>query len=146
MPSGGGYPDGRRGGQAIYRARPRIAQDHTCPDEADASHDPLNDALDDAARRVGMTEAFNLTGLPTVPAPDCYKGDDLALRALTWMGARYGARLKLDSPGQTMVTIRGDAYRVTLPIAMGSFLLVCDPGNMGLPIPMFAPQGGPALI
>lgn len=75
-------------------------------------------------RRLGMVEPFNLSTLPEAPAFGSYSGSDLALRALNWMKARYGSKLEVQLPGQTMTVIKGDAYRVKLPFAMGRFQVV----------------------
>jgi hypothetical protein len=82
-------------------------------------------------RHLQIVGEINLSHLPDQPKPGSYEGQDLIARALQWMKDRYGKRMNIPMPGQTMVVIRGDPYRVRLPIAMGSFNLVCDPRSLG---------------
>jgi hypothetical protein len=82
-------------------------------------------------RRHLQIEEINLTHLPDQPRSGNYEGQDLIVRALQWMRDRYGKRTNIPMPGQTMVVIRGDPYKVRLPIAMGRINLVCDPRSLG---------------
>jgi len=82
-------------------------------------------------RHLQIVGEINLTHLPDQPKPGSYEGQDLIARALQWMRDRYGKRMNIPMPGQTMVVIRGDTYKVRLPIAMGNFNLVCDPRSLG---------------
>jgi hypothetical protein len=67
-----------------------------------------------------------------VPTPGSFKGDDLSLRIFEWFDIRYGDQLKIDhSPGHSIVVVRGDAYRVELPLIYNRVRMVCDPAHHG---------------
>ena len=72
-----------------------------------------------------------LSDLPDEPRPGVYEGRDLTKRVFDWIEKRYGNRLKIYfGPGHTVIAIRGDAYRVILPLVIGKFKLVCDPNSV----------------
>jgi hypothetical protein len=63
-----------------------------------------------------------------------YAGHDLSIRIFDWFDARYGDRLKVDwGPGETVIVIRRDAYRLVLPRVCGTVYAVCDRSKHGQP-------------
>jgi hypothetical protein len=61
------------------------------------------------------------------------------------MKDRYGKRLNIPMPGQTMVVIRGDPYKVRLPYALGNINLLCDPSSLGEARPAFGKSASPSV-
>lgn len=54
--------------------------------------------------------------------------DPLSQTVMAWFEARYGDRLKLDNQlGELPVVIRGDLYKLTVPIFFGRVEFICDP-------------------
>ena len=88
---------------------------------------------------------INLGDIPDQPVSGSYQGQDLIARAFQWMRDRYGKKLNMPMPGQTMVVIRGDPYKVRLPFAMGTINLVCDPSSLGEVRPAFGTSAPPIL-
>ncbi len=96
-------------------------------------------------RHLQIVGEINLSHLPDQPKSGSYAGQDLIARALQWMKDRYGKRMNIPMPGQTMVVIRGDPYKVRLPHALGSINLICDPSSFGEARPMFGQFAPPTL-
>ncbi|WP_162917669.1 hypothetical protein [Dongia deserti] len=68
------------------------------------------------------------------PVDDSYEGDDLAIRIFDWFDTRCGDRLKADwGPGNSVIVIRGDAYRLVLPRVSGTVHAICDRSKHGQP-------------
>src|SRR6266446_4603688 len=96
-------------------------------------------------RHLQIVGEIDLSDLSDQPKPGSYQGRDLIARAFEWMQDRYGKKLNIPMPGQTMVVIRGDTYKVRLPIAMGRINLVCDPKSLGEARPAFGKSAPPIL-
>jgi hypothetical protein len=74
---------------------------------------------------------LKLPALDRVPQDGCYTGDDLTIRILHWFDHRYGRRLKKDPTWKMAIIIRGDAYRMLLPLSYGIMHAMCSPKDFG---------------
>jgi hypothetical protein len=93
-------------------------------------------AIQALGKRLGVDHGILLSDLPAMPGEGSYQGHDLTKRVCDWINNRYGDRLKINfSPGTTVVPIRGDLYRVVLPLMMGKIILVCDPTKLNVKQP-----------
>jgi hypothetical protein len=102
-------------------------------------------AIGAVRRRLEIIGDIYLSGLPKWPREGSYEGADLTVRIVRWMKDRYGNKLNIRLPGQTMIAIRGDPYRVRLPIAFGNINVICDPSQMGIPLPAFGVSAPPIV-
>jgi HEPN domain-containing protein len=60
-----------------------------------------------------------------------YKGDDLTNRIRQWFDNKYGDKLKFDPTWKMAILIRGDAYRMRLPLILGAVVATCSIKNFG---------------
>jgi hypothetical protein len=77
----------------------------------------------EACRIISWSLGLGLSLFPTKrpPRPDVFVGDDLTLRIIAWIDARYGKRQVVDfGPGLVAIPIRGDLWSVRLPRQMGT--------------------------
>lgn len=66
--------------------------------------------------------------IPTEPEEGSYSGGSLAARIHRWYEEQYGDRLKINmSPGSVAFQIRGDLWRIDLPLVFGRFQVICYP-------------------
>lgn len=63
-----------------------------------------------------------------MPLPGDYSGDSLSGHIEAWYELTYGNRLNMGlSPGSVAILIRGDVWKVRLPLTYGTFEFYCDP-------------------
>ncbi len=65
------------------------------------------------------------------PQAGCYTGYDLTIRIFRWFDERYGDRLKMDPTWKMVIMLRGDVYRMRLPLVYGSVQVMCSPEQYG---------------
>lgn len=62
------------------------------------------------------------------PVPGDYTGDSFGAHIDAWYQKKYGDRLKIDfSPGNVAIIIRGDPWKIRLPLLYGAFKFVFGP-------------------
>jgi hypothetical protein len=65
------------------------------------------------------------------PREGCYTGYDLTIRIFRWFDNRYGERQGIDPTWKMAVLIRGDAYRLTIPLVFGQANVICSVKQFG---------------
>lgn len=58
--------------------------------------------------------------------------DPLHEKIVEWFNRRYGDRLKMDPTWKMAVLIRGDLYRIRLPLCFGSVNVTCSAEHLGI--------------
>jgi SEC-C motif len=58
--------------------------------------------------------------------------DPLTHKIHEWFNRRYGDRLKIDPTWKMAVVIRGDLYRLRLPLIFGAANVICSPNQYGI--------------
>ncbi len=108
----------------------------------------LMESVDDELRKQGILifqrplhAWFNISsrfGLNLVSPPfkktlteGSYTGDDLTIRIRQWFDDKYGDKLKFDPTWKMAILIRGDAYRMRLPLILGAVVAICSIDNFG---------------
>lgn len=76
------------------------------------------------------------------PHEGCYTGHDLTIRIFRWFDNRYGERQGIDLTWKMAVLIRGDAYRLTIPVVFGRANLICSAKHYGITEPNKVATGG----
>ncbi len=66
-----------------------------------------------------------------VASQNSFRGDDLTIKIFQWYNDKYGDKLKFDPTWKTAILIRGDAYRLQIPLAFGAFVGVCSKESFG---------------
>jgi len=82
-----------------------------------------------AFRLIAMRLQIDLKITPpkTELRPRSYEGDDLSIRIIEWMRARYGTRLNFDpSPGTRLIAVRGNLWALRLPLIFGTARLIAE--------------------
>lgn len=82
-----------------------------------------------AIREICIRQKISLNVVPYGPAvPGLYTGDSLVAHVHEWYKKRYGDRLKIDfSPGSSAILIKGDPWKIKLPLLFGRAKFVFDP-------------------
>jgi SEC-C motif/HEPN domain len=68
--------------------------------------------------------------------------DPLTTKIHEWFDRRYGDRLKIDPTWKIAVQIRGDLYRLRLPLVFGAANVICSPKQYGITSQATAGSGG----
>lgn len=68
--------------------------------------------------------------------------DPLTKKIHEWFNRRYGDRLKIDPTWKMAVIIRGDLYRLRLPLIFGAANVICSPDQYGVTGQAVAGSGG----
>jgi|ERR1700722_969467 len=77
----------------------------------------------EACRIISWSLGLGLSLFPPkrLPRPGVFVGDDLTLRVIDWIDARYGQRQAIDfGPGLVALPLRGDLWSVRLPRRFGT--------------------------
>lgn len=82
-----------------------------------------------------ISSRFNLNlrfpPFKNIASENSYCGDDLTIRIFQWYENKYGDKLKFDPTWKIAILIRGDAYRLQIPLAFGAFVGVCSKETFG---------------
>lgn len=80
-------------------------------------------ALSVVCKKFGIS--LNIAPLSTPAIPGVYEGDSLSSHIYDWFDSKYGNRLKMGGFGSTVILIKGDPWRIRMPMIFG-FHFVCD--------------------
>lgn len=83
---------------------------------------PLH-ALKVVCKKFGIS--LNIAPSSTPAIPGVYEGDSLSLHIDDWFKSKYGKRLLMGDFGSTVVLIKGDPWRIRMPMIFG-FHFGCD--------------------
>jgi hypothetical protein len=94
-------------------------------------------AVMEVGRKFGIP--LKIAPLDTPAIEGIYEGDSLSSHIMNWVDRMYGERLKIPELGSTVVIIKGDPWRIRIPLCCGSIRFVCDKNLTNL---LTAPRSG----